>query len=50
MNDLGNPIGVVSRGYCVSTVGIDEAMIIKYVKWQEEKEKQLEKIQLDLED
>ena len=32
-----------SRGYCVSTVGIDEEQIRKYVKWQEAKEKQLEK-------
>jgi putative transposase len=23
-----------SRGYCVSTVGLDEARILKYVKWQ----------------
>jgi len=27
-----------SRGYCVSTVGLDEEKIIKYVKWQEEQE------------
>ncbi len=31
-----------SRGYCVSTVGLDEEKIRKYVKWQEAKEKQLE--------
>lgn len=31
-----------SRGYCVSTVGLDEEKIRKYVKWQEDKEKQLE--------
>ena len=29
-----------SRGYCVSTVGLDEEKIRKYVKWQEEKDKQ----------
>ena len=29
-----------SRGYCVSTVGIDEEKIRKYVKWQESKEAQ----------
>ena len=29
-----------SRGYCVSTVGIDEEKIRKYVKWQEAKERQ----------
>lgn len=27
-----------SRGYCVSTVGLDEEKIKKYVKWQQEKE------------
>ena len=31
-----------SRGYCVSTVGLDEAKIRKYVKWQEKKEKEIE--------
>jgi REP element-mobilizing transposase RayT len=25
---------VWSRGYCVSTVGLDEERIKKYVKWQ----------------
>jgi putative transposase len=34
-----------SRGYCVSTVGIDEEQIRQYVKWQEKQEKQLEAIQ-----
>ena len=29
-----------SRGYCVSTIGLDEEQIRKYVKWQEEKDKQ----------
>ncbi len=29
---------VWSRGYCVSTVGLDEAQIRKYVKWQTKKE------------
>ena len=28
-----------SRGYCVSTVGLDEAKIRKYVQWQEGQEK-----------
>ena len=28
-----------SRGYCVSTVGLDEEQIRKYVRWQEEREK-----------
>ena len=31
-----------SRGYCVSTVGLDEEMIRKYVKYQEDKERQSE--------
>ena len=31
-----------SRGYCVSTVGLDEDKIRKYVKWQEGREKQQE--------
>jgi putative transposase len=34
-----------SRGYCVSTAGLDEEQIRKYVKWQEHREKQLEAIQ-----
>ena len=29
---------VWSRGYCVSTVGLDEERIRKYVKWQHRKE------------
>ena len=29
---------VWSRGYCVSTVGIDEELIRKYVKWQQQKD------------
>ena len=28
-----------SRGYCVSTIGLDEDKIRKYVKWQEAKDK-----------
>jgi putative transposase len=28
-----------SRGYCVSTVGLDEERIRKYVKWQNKKDK-----------
>ncbi|OHA32234.1 MAG: hypothetical protein A2928_01110 [Candidatus Taylorbacteria bacterium RIFCSPLOWO2_01_FULL_45_15b] len=27
-----------SRGYCVSTVGLNEEQIRKYVKWQQERE------------
>ncbi len=31
-----------SRGYCVSTVGLDEEKIRKYVLWQEQKDKEAE--------
>ena len=31
-----------SRGYCVSTIGIDEEKIWKYVKYQEDNEKREE--------
>ena len=34
-----------SRGYCVSTVGLDEEKMRKYVKWQEQKEKAVEATQ-----
>ena len=34
-----------SRGYCVSTMGLDEDRIRKYVKWQEQREKKLEAAQ-----
>ena len=37
-----------SRGYCVSTVGLDEDKIRKYVKWQEKKEKEVEEVQKGL--
>ena len=37
-----------SRGYCVSTVGLDEDKIRKYVKWQEKKEKEVEDVQKGL--
>ena len=37
-----------SRGYCVSTVGLDEDKIRKYVKWQETKEKEVEQVQRGL--
>ena len=32
-----------SKGYCVDTVGLDEEMIRKYVKYQEKKDKNNEK-------
>ena len=37
-----------SRGYCVSTIGIDEERIRQYVRWQEEKERETEKFQGEL--
>lgn len=37
-----------SRGYCVSTVGLDEDKLRKYVKWQEKKDKEIESYQLNL--
>ena len=33
------------RGYCVSTIGINETQIREYVRWQEKKEKEIEKLQ-----
>jgi putative transposase len=37
-----------SRGYCVSTVGLNEDKIRKYVRWQEKKDKAIEQSQLKL--
>ncbi len=37
-----------SRGYCVTTIGLDEEKIRKYVRWQEKKEKVIESQQLEL--
>jgi len=37
-----------SKGYCVDTVGLDEEMIRKYVRYQEEREQQDEQLRLDL--
>ena len=37
-----------ARGYCVSTVGLDEEQIRKYVRWQEKKEKDQESSQPSL--
>ena len=36
-----------SRGYCSSTIGLDEEKIRKYVQYQEDKERQEEAQQLD---
>jgi len=35
-----------SRGYCVSTVGLDEDKIRKYVKWQEKNDRRNEQLEL----
>jgi putative transposase len=35
-----------SRGYCSSTIGLNEEMVLKYVKYQEEEEKRDEAQQL----
>ena len=37
-----------SRGYCVSTVGLDEKQIRDYIRQQEELDKRLEQTELDL--
>ena len=37
-----------SRGYCVSTVCLNEDQIRKYVKWQEDREKEIEQQQMDI--
>ena len=37
-----------SRGYCVSTIGLDEEQIRKYVKWQEERDRRDEMAQRKL--
>ena len=37
-----------SRGYCVSTIGLDEDKIRTYVKWQEAQDKQAELAQQHL--
>ena len=34
------------KGYCVSTVGLDEEKIRKYVKWQLKKDKRMEQLKL----
>jgi putative transposase len=37
-----------SKGYCVDTVGVDSEMIRKYVRYQEEKERQIEQLSLGI--
>ena len=35
-----------AKGYCVSTVGLDETRIRQYVKWQKEKDRRAEQLTL----
>ena len=37
-----------SRGYCVSTVGIEEAVMIRYIQHQEEHDKKEEQLKLGI--
>ena len=39
-----------SRGYCVSTIGLNEEQIRKYVQWQEKRERDAEQLGLQFED
>ena len=36
-----------SRGYCVSTVGLDEAVVREYIRTQEERDRRAEQLGLD---
>jgi len=42
--------GTCGRGYCVSTIGLNEEQIRKYVQWQEKQEKEAEQLGLQFED
>lgn len=35
-----------AKGYCASTVDLDEEKILKYVKWKLEKDKRMEQLKL----
>ena len=35
-----------AKGYCVSTVGLDEDKIRKYVKWQRKKDKNIDQLKI----
>ena len=37
-----------ARGYCVSTIGLDEAVMRNYIRTQEEREIREEQLGLDL--
>ena len=34
-----------ARGYCISTVGVNEKQILEYVKWQEKRDREIENAQ-----
>jgi len=35
-----------AKGYCVSTIGLDEEKIRKYVKWQRQKDKNIDQLKI----
>jgi len=37
-----------ARGYCLSTIGLNEKQIRQYVRWQEKREKEIENKQLNI--
>ncbi len=39
-----------SRGYCVSTIGMNEELIRKYIQWQEKQDLDAEQLVLQFED
>ena len=39
-----------SRGFCVSTIGLNEEQIRKYVRWQEKKDREAEQLGLELDE
>jgi putative transposase len=43
---MGKIIHFWARGYCVSTVGLDEQVIREYIRNQEQEEKRQEELQL----
>ena len=47
--DVGTGDGTFGQGgYCVSTIGLNEEQIRKYVRWQEKKDRQAEQLGLAL--
>jgi putative transposase len=41
-----HPVPTWAKGYCVSTVGLDEEQIRKYVRWQLKKDKTMDQLEL----